>query len=404
MLFAVNNYIKPLKERLFSLILHIFDFYDKIKYIKGVKIMENITNIFEQFKFKGKLSDFEIFGSGHINTTYLATYVDSDERRQYIIQRINTNVFKDIDSLMENVFAVTSYLRNIIKENGGNPSRETLHFIKTSDGEKYFRDTDGSCYRAYRFVDRSISHDSVDSADVFKKSGIAFGRFQRYLSDFPAQTLCETIPNFHNTIWRYENEFIPAIEKNSSGRADTCINEIEFVRARKQDCSRLVDLINNGSLPLRVTHNDTKLNNVMFDEDTDDAVCVIDLDTVMPGLALYDFGDSIRFGANTCAEDEKDTDKVAIDLDYFKAYAEGFLSEAGDSFNQCEIDNLAFSAKLMTLECGMRFLTDYLNGDTYFKTAYAEHNLVRAKCQFALVADMESKMDKMEDIIKNINY
>lgn len=366
--------------------------------------MENINHILEQFKFKGTLTDCEIFGSGHINTTYLASYECEDMNSQYIVQKVNTNVFKDIDSLMENVFAVTSYLRNVIKENGGNPSRETLHFIKTADGKKYFKDDDGSCYRAYRFVDRSISHDSVESAEVFKKSGEAFGRFQKYLSDFPAQTLTETIPNFHNTIWRYENEFLPALEKNLSGRADTCQAEIDFVKARKDDCSRLVNLINDGSLPLRVTHNDTKLNNVMFDIDTDDAICVIDLDTVMPGLALYDFGDSIRFGANTCAEDEKDTSKVAIDLDYFKAYAEGFLSQAGKSFNQCEIDNLAFSAKLMTFECGMRFLTDYINGDTYFKTAYPEHNLVRARCQFALVSDMESKMDEMESIIKNIKY
>lgn len=366
--------------------------------------MENINNILEQFKFKGDLVDCEVFGSGHINVTYLATYLVDGITKQYIIQKVNTNVFKDIDSLMDNVFAVTSYLRNIIRENGGDSSRETLHFIKTYDDKKYYKDSDGSCYRAYRFVDRSISHDSVDSAEVFKKSGIAFGRFQKYLSDFPAETLNETIPNFHNTIWRYENEFIPALEKNASGRADTCQEEIEFVKARKADCSRLVDLINSGDLPLRVTHNDTKLNNVMFDEDTDDAICVIDLDTVMPGLALYDFGDSIRFGANTCAEDEKDTDKVAIDLDYFKAYAEGFLSEAGGSFNQCEIDNLAFSAKLMTFECGMRFLTDYINGDTYFRTAYPEHNLVRARCQFALVADMERKMEEMEKIISDIKY
>lgn len=366
--------------------------------------MENINNILEQFKFKGDLMSCEIFGSGHINTTYLATYNDGQDVRRYVIQKLNTTVFKDIDSLMDNVFAVTSYLRNVIKENGGNPSRETLHFIKTFNGDKYYRDSKGDCYRAYRFVDRSVSHDSVESPQLFKKSGIAFGRFQKYLSDFPAQTLNETIPNFHNTIWRYKNEFLPAAEKDICGRAAGCQEEIAFVKAREADCSRLVDLIACGKLPLRVTHNDTKLNNVMFDEDTDDAVCVIDLDTVMPGLALYDFGDSIRFGANTCLEDEMDTSKVAIDLAYFKAYAEGFLSEAGHSFNDCEIDNLAFSAKLMTLECGMRFLTDYLNGDTYFKTAYADHNLVRARCQFALVADMERKMDQMEDIIKNIKY
>jgi hypothetical protein len=364
--------------------------------------MEDVKYILDSFKFSGDLVDCKIFGSGHINVTYIATYMDGNVEKKYVVQKVNTNVFKNIDSLMNNVFAVTSFLREKIKQNGGDPNRETLHYIKTVDGGKYFKDTNGDCYRAYRFVDNSKSCDSVDSAEIFEKSGIAFGRFQRYLSDFPAETLTETIPHFHDTIWRFENEFIPAVEKDLIGRAKTCQAEIDFVISRKNDCSKLVDLIKSGDLPLRVTHNDTKLNNVMFDEDTNDAICVIDLDTVMPGLALYDFGDSIRFGANTCAEDEVDTSKVAIDLDYFKAYARGFLSEAGESFNQCEIDNLAFSAKLMTLECGMRFLTDYLNGDTYFKTNYPDHNLVRARSQFALVKDMESKMNEMENIIKSL--
>ena len=212
----------------------------------------------------------------------------------------------------------------------------------------------------------------------------------------------QTIPHFHDTLWRYENEFLPAVENDAAGRVNTCRDEIKFVTDRKDDTRVLVDLISEGKLPLRVTHNDTKLNNVMFDKDTRQCVCVIDLDTVMPGLALYDFGDSIRFGANTAAEDEADLSKVSLNLDYFAAYAKGFLSEAGESLNACEKDNLAFAAKLMTFECGMRFLTDYLNGDTYFKTAYPEHNLVRAKNQFKLVADMESKMDKMQEIIKSI--
>lgn len=364
--------------------------------------MDNIKSVIENFCFQGNLVHYEIFGSGHINTTYIAFFDDNGKENKYIIQQVNTNVFKNIDALMDNVFAVTSFLREKIKENDGDPNRETLHYIKTVNGDKYYRDNDGACYRAYIFVDNSVSHDSVDTPEVFEKSGIAFGRFQRYLSDFPATTLAETIPDFHNTIWRYENEFIPAVENNLSKRAELCAEEIEFVKARKDDCRVLVDLINSGELPIRVTHNDTKLNNVMFDEDTDDAICVIDLDTVMPGLALYDFGDSIRFGANTCAEDDDRFDQVKINLDYFKAYARGFLSQAGESFNQCEIDNLAFSAKLMTLECGMRFLTDYINGDTYFKTAYPEHNLVRAKNQFALVADMEANMDKMKEIIKSL--
>lgn len=361
--------------------------------------MENINFVLDKFNFKGTLLSCEKFGSGHINTTYMASYDDGGKVSKYIVQRINANVFKNIDELMDNVFAVTSFLREKIKSCGGDPDRETLNYIKTCDGDKFFRLNDEDFYRAYRFVDNSKSYNSVDSAEVFGKSGAAFGRFQKYLCDFPAATLNETIPDFHNTIWRFKNEFLPALENDSMDRAKDCRKEIEFVLQREADCSRLVDLIEKGDLPIRVTHNDTKLNNVIFDEETDDAICVIDLDTVMPGLALYDFGDSIRFGANTADEDEPDTSKVSISLEYFKAYAKGFLSEAGESLNPCEIDNLAFSAKLMTFECGMRFLTDYLNGDTYFKIAYPEHNLVRARNQFALVADMESKMSDMEKII-----
>ena len=342
--------------------------------------MENINVILENFKFKGDLIDCSVYGSGHINVTYLAVYNNNGKEEKYIVQKINPNVFKNIEKLMDNIFAVTSYLREKIRKAGGDENRETLHFIKTVNGDKFYVSEDGSCYRAYIFVSDSVSYNSVDNAELFKQSGVAFGKFQRILADFPADTLYETLPEFHNTKHRFDTEF-------------------DFVTDRKAYCSRLVDLINEGKLPLRVTHNDTKLNNVIFDKESDQAICVIDLDTVMPGLALYDFGDSIRFGANTAVEDEKDLSKVSINLDYFKAYADGFLSQAGESLNQYEIDNLAFASLLMTFECGMRFLTDYLNGDTYFKTAYPEHNLVRAKDQFALVADMEKHMDEMKDII-----
>lgn len=364
--------------------------------------MATIEEVISNFNYKGNFVKCKEFGSGHINRTYIVTFDEGDKEQKYILQELNANVFKNIDELMDNVFAVTKYLRAQIKNNGGDENRETLHFIKTKNGYKYFTDGD-KFYRSYIFVADSISYNKVDSAEVFKSSGIAFGRFQKMLADFDADSLYETIPNFHDTAWRYENEFLPALEKNLSGRADTCKDEIEFVKARAEEMVFLVTLIKVGKIPLRVTHNDTKLNNVMFDEATNEALCVIDLDTVMPGLALYDFGDSIRFGANTADEDEKDLDKVSISLEYFKAFAEGFLSEAGKAFNQCEIDNLAFASKLMTLECGMRFLTDYINGDTYFKTAYPEHNLVRAKNQFKLVEDMEAKMDEMEAIIKAIS-
>ncbi len=364
--------------------------------------METVNDIISKFNFKGTLKDYCLFGAGHINTTYLATFEDDSKEWKYIIQKVNSNVFKNIDKLMDNIFSVTSYLRSEIKKNGGDENRETLHFIKTKNGEKYYRAEDGSCYRSYIFVSDSICYNSVDSAEMFGASGVAFGKFQRLLSDFPADSLFETIPDFHNTKKRYDNEFAVAVENNLSGRANNCEQEIDFVKQREGYCSRLVDLIDNGELPLRVTHNDTKLNNVMFDEKSGKAICVIDLDTVMPGLALYDFGDSIRFGANTAAEDEADLSKVSLSLEYFEAYARGFLSEAGESLNKCEKDNLAFASLLMTFECGMRFLTDYINGDTYFKTDYPEHNLVRARNQFALVADMEKKMDDMNRIISEI--
>ena len=363
--------------------------------------MANISDVIDNFSYKGKLLDYKEFGSGHINKTYIVTFDEGGKEQKYILQELNGDVFKNVDELMENVFAVTSYLRGVIEADGGDSDRETLHFIKTKDAKNYYTDGD-KYYRSYIFVKDSVSYDKVETADIFKSSGEAFGKFQRMLADFDADTLFETIPNFHNTIWRYENEFIPAVENDFCGRANTCIDEIEFVKARADEAGRLVDLINSGELPLRVTHNDTKLNNVMFDSNTNKCVCVIDLDTVMPGLALYDFGDSIRYGANTADEDEADLSKVGINLDYFRAYAEGFLSEAGSALNACEIDNLAFASKLMTYECGMRFLTDYLNGDTYFKTKYPEHNLVRAKNQFKLVVDMESKMSEMEEIIKSI--
>lgn len=363
--------------------------------------MKDLKHILNNFDFKGELIECEPFGSGHINSTYLVKYNDNGKMSSYIVQKVNTNVFKNIDDLMSNVFAVTSFLREKIEKNNGDPYRETLNYMKTLEGDLYYRDGE-ECYRAYRFVDNSKCCDSVESSEVFEKSGIAFGRFQKYLSDFPAETLKETIPDFHNTIWRFENEFLPAVKADKAGRAAECAKEIEFILDRKGDCTKLTDLMAKGEIPVRVTHNDTKLNNVLFDNDSDEAICVIDLDTVMPGLALYDFGDSIRFGANTCAEDEKDNGRVSINLDYFEAYARGFLSEAGDSLTKAEKDNLAFSAKLMTFECGMRFLTDYLNGDTYFKIAYPEHNLVRAKCQLALVADIEKHMLEMENIINQL--
>lgn len=356
--------------------------------------MVSMNEVVKNFDFEGEFLSLKEFGSGHINKTYIADFGNN----KYVIQRVNNDVFKHIDELMENVFAVTEYLRDVIRVNGGDPERETLHYIKTKNGENYLKAPDGGYYRAYVFVKDSIGFDSADTPELFGRSGAAFGRFQKMLKDFDADSLYETIPNFHNTFWRYENEFLPAVKSAPKEKLEECKEEIDFVNSQKDDMKRLTEL----DIPLRVTHNDTKLNNVMFDKNTGECVCVIDLDTVMPGLALYDFGDSIRFGASTAAEDETDLSRVKIDLDYFKAYAEGFLSEAGDALTDLEKSQLAFASKLMTLECGMRFLTDYLNGDVYFRTDYDKHNLDRARNQFRLVKDMDKKMSRMEEIIKGL--
>ena len=233
----------------------------------------NLNEVLDQFSFKGKLVSCELFGSGHINTTFLAVYDDNGTEWKYVVQKVNTNVFKDIDHLMENVFSVTSYLRREIKKYGGDENRETLHFIKTKSGDKYYKTTQGDFYRAYVFVSDSVSYDSVDTPELFAQSGVAFGRFQRLLSDFPADTLYETIPNFHNTQYRYENEFLPAVENDAAGRVIECPEEIEFVNSRKDYCARLVNLIKDSKLPIRVTHNDTKLNNVMFDAFSTKGMC-----------------------------------------------------------------------------------------------------------------------------------
>ncbi len=349
------------------------------------------------FSFLGTYQSFSVKNDGHINATFVLRFGKNGKIQDYVVQRINTNVFKNPDVLMQNIVGVTSFLRGKILKNGGDPDRETLCFLPARDGKYYAADENGNCWRCYRYIDDVYTCNVIDSAEVFYNAGLAFGAFQQSLADYPADTLAETIPNFHNTYSRFL-DFETAVRENRSGRRDTVSAEIDFVRAREADTHVLLDLIDKGELPLRVTHNDTKLNNILFDNQTNQGICIIDLDTVMPGLALYDFGDSIRFGANTASEDEKDLSKVSLSLPLYKAYTEGYLHTAKDSLLPAEIEYLPFSAKLMTLECGMRFLTDYLNGDTYFKTEYPEHNLVRCRTQFKLVADMEQKMTEMQKI------
>lgn len=350
------------------------------------------------FALQGALQSCKTLNNGHINSTFVLQFEMLDgSKKAYVVQKINTNVFKDPDVLMQNIIGVTTFLQEKIRARGGDPQRETLVFLPAMDGKFYARDDEGACWRCYIHVGDVYTCNIIDSETVFYNAGTAFGGFQNALADYPIETLQETIPNFHNTYSRFL-DFQRAVEEDRAGRRGSIRDEIQFVLDREADTHVLLDLIAQGELPLRVTHNDTKLNNILFDKTTDQGICIIDLDTVMPGLALYDFGDSIRFGANTAAEDEQDVSKVSLSLPLYKAYVEGYLKTAKDSLSPKEIEYLPFSAKLMTLECGMRFLADYLNGDTYFKTDYPEHNLVRCRTQLALVADMEKKMESMQAI------
>lgn len=364
--------------------------------------MSNIQEICNNFELGGRLIFSEPYGCGHINDTY-CLYFDNGNYppSRYILQRINTSIFRDPDGLMQNISLVTAHIRQKLVAEGGEASRGTLTVIPTKNGKLFYQDDLCNCYRVYAFVERSFSLQSVENAEQFSGLGETFGDFQNVLADFDAEKLVETIPDFHNTVKRFE-ALEAAIAADKAGRGGNVAREIEFALARKSDAALLLNMLKNDALPLRVTHNDTKLNNVLFDADTGKAVCVIDLDTVMPGLVHYDFGDSIRFGASTAAEDEKDLDKVTMSLSLFRAYAEGFLRACGDKLTENEIKMLPFSAKLMTFECGIRFLADYLDGDTYFKTHYPEQNLDRCRTQFKLVADMESKMDEMEKIIAEL--
>lgn len=360
-----------------------------------------IIDIIKAYPDFGKYIGYEPVNNGHINDTFKVEYADENgEKLLYLLQRINTNVFKKPAELMENIIGVTEFLKKKIAAYGGDVNRETLTVYKTKDGRNYCISQDGGYWRMYNYVDDTYTLNEINSADEFKNAAKSFGNFQKLLADYPINTLYDTIPNFHNTVSRL-NDFKTALDNNISGRKDNVKEEIDFVLAREKDCGVLVDLIEKNQIPLRVTHNDTKLNNILFDNTTKEGICIVDLDTVMPGLSLYDFGDSIRFGANTAAEDEKDLSKVKLNLELYKAYVEGYLGAAGASLTHNEIKYLSFSAKLLTLECGMRFLGDYLNGDVYFKIDYPDHNLVRARTQFKLVKEIEDHFDEMEEIVEN---
>lgn len=340
------------------------------------------------FDFGGEVTSVVPYGNGHINDTYAVTCSLAGGSVRFILQRLNPVVFPDRAGLMRNMIAVTGFLRKAVIRDGGDPERECLRLIPLKDGSPYLTDESGDVWRATQFIENTDAYLVAESPEMFASAGEAFGKFMARLGGFDASSLFEVIPRFHDTPDRYAR-FLASLERNAAGRMDEAKDEIAFVRERGEGCSVITDALERGEVPVRVTHNDTKLNNVLIDTATKEAVCVIDLDTVMPGSMLYDFGDAVRVGCSTAKEDERDLSLVDFDLGLFRAFTEGYLAGAGRSVTAAELGLLPDAARLMTFECGMRFLTDFLDGDTYFKTAYPEHNLVRARTQFKLVRTME---------------
>jgi hypothetical protein len=360
----------------------------------------DLSKIISQFKVEGKLVSCERYGEGHINETYLAVMDVDGKTLNYILQKINTKLFTAVDELMNNIRLVTEFNRAKIIARGGNPDRESLSLVYTLDGKTYYRCPEcGDCFRVYKFITDAIAYQVVEKPEHFYQSAVAFGNFANLLAEFDATQLYEVLPRFHDTEKRF-NDFMNSLNADKMDRAKAIKKEIDFVLSRKDYCGRIVNLLKSGEMPTKVTHNDTKLNNVMLDATTGKPVAVIDLDTIMPGSICYDFGDSIRFGCNPCAEDEKDLSKVNFQINLFEEYAKGYLGAVGEGATQIERDNLAFGAILMTYECGMRFLADYLDGDIYFRTHREGQNLDRARTQFKLIEDMEKCFDEMQAIVK----
>lgn len=362
-------------------------------------VEKNTFDVLGNFSLEGVVLSIKVYGSGHINDTFLVEMGTNGLVKKYILQRINHNIFKKPKELMENIENVTSYLREEIIKRGGDEERETLNLVKTKDNKSYYEDEKGAYWRIYKFIEGAKTYDKVENIKDFYESALAFGNFQSLLSNYDAGKLHETIPDFHNTKKRFR-DFKIAVEKAVLERLISAKEDIDFVLENKYLSEILGDMLEKGELPLRVTHNDTKLNNIMIDDISRKAICVIDLDTVMPGLAINDFGDSIRFGANKADEDEVDIAKVGIDLNLYEAYVKGFIEACKGSLIDKELENLPIAAMVMTYECGMRFLADYLTGDTYFKTSRQGQNLDRARCQFALVKDMKKNLDLMKDIVR----
>ena len=358
-------------------------------------IEKELVSVLQAYRWPGPVTDICPYGMGHINTTYCV----SCGAARFVLQRISP-AFRDPKGLMENIVGVTTFLKKKLAARGQDPMRGTLTVLPTRSGDLFFTDAQGASWRLLTFIENTVCHQTSDPA-LFEAAGKAFGDFQYMLRDFPAHTLHETLPRFHDTEDRLRL-FKEALAAGSCGRAVTAREEIDFVLAREQDCSVIMEALRQRKLPLRVTHNDTKLNNVLMDAKTGEALCVVDLDTVMPGLSVNDFGDAIRFGANHSAEDEPNLSNVNFDLTLFEAFTRGFLAGTRGCLTENELAYLPWGARLMTLECGIRFLTDYLQGDTYFHIQDPAQNLRRCRTQFKLVSDMERQFAAMAAIIEKI--
>ena len=353
-----------------------------------------IIQVAAQFRLAGEVEAIAELTAGLINNSYRLTCRGADGVKEYVLQQINTYVFKKPEEVMSNVQRVTEHLRRKLVEAGEDPARRALHLIETTDGGNMYRDEQDRFWRVYDFIGDAVAYDRPESPEHFRQAGAAFGEFQKMLFDFPAAELYETIPSFHDTRKRFET-FRQAVATDRAGRVKDLAPEISFFLNREEMMSSIVVAIERGELPLRVTHNDTKTNNVMLDAQSGMALCVIDLDTVMPGSALYDYGDALRFGASSAAEDEEDLSKIWLDMDYFRAFTDGFVPQVRQALTDAELKLLPLGLKVITCELAMRFLTDYIDGDLYFKIRYPEHNLVRTRAQMRLLEDIEARYDEL---------
>ncbi|MFQ5743076.1 MAG: phosphotransferase enzyme family protein [Acidobacteriota bacterium] len=362
----------------------------------------HLESLASHLDIEGDLVAAEPWGSGHINDTFAATYDRQGSQVRYIHQIINQKVFEDPVSLMENVVRVTRHVRDKLELAGTDQvERRVLSLVASRDGASYYVDEDGNFWRTYVFIEGARTYDLIESAEQAHEIGRAFGAFQRLLLDLPGARLAETIPNFHDTPARF-SALKTAIDEDIRDRCASARTEIDFIEKQAPLLGVLLELQSQGRITPRVTHNDTKLNNVMIDDETSEGICVIDLDTVMPGIALYDFGDMVRTATATANEDERDLSKVTVQMQMFEALSRGYLSAAGEFLSQAEKDHLVLSGQLMTLEAGIRFLTDYLNGDTYFKVQRRGHNLDRCRSQLRLYEELRSKEEQMQEIVAQV--